>query len=94
VPFISDDGRYVAFWSYSDQLARHDSNQRRDILLRDTKRGRTELVSLGADGRQGNEDSFDCAISGDGRVVAFDSKASNLVPGDTNHFQDVFVRLR
>ena len=37
----------------------------------------------------------DCpAISADGRFVAFNSDATNLVPGDTNGARDVFVRDR
>ena len=38
------------------------------------------------------DDSFGPAISADGRFVAFESYASNLVPGDTNDAYDVFVR--
>src|SRR5207253_8937535 len=42
----------------------------------------------------GNNFSFSPAVSADGRFVAFDSAASNLVPGDTNGTFDVFVRDR
>jgi hypothetical protein len=44
------------------------------------------------DGRQGNGDSHGSSLSGDGRYLAFYSEASNLVLGDTNGYQDVFVR--
>src|SRR4029079_6848863 len=50
--------------------------------------------SLAANGAQGNDQCFDTAISADGRFVAFDSRASNLVPGDTNGKIDIFVRDR
>ena len=46
--------------------------------------GTTERVSVSSGGAQGNSDSFDPAISADGRFVAFKSGATNLVPGDTN----------
>ena len=55
--------------------------------------GTTERVSVSSGGAQGNNNSFcRAAISADGRFVAFDSDASNLVPGDTNAANDVFVR--
>lgn len=52
---------------------------------------RTSRVSVASDGTQGNERSDDPAISADGRYVAFQSWASNLVPGDTNGAADIFV---
>jgi hypothetical protein len=51
-------------------------------------------VSVSTDEAQGNDGSNVLAISGDGRYVAFGSRASNLVPGDTNDTGDVFVRDR
>jgi hypothetical protein len=54
--------------------------------------GTTERVSLGPNGVQGNSYSRQPALSADGRFVAFSSYASNLVPGDTNDAEDVFVR--
>jgi hypothetical protein len=56
--------------------------------------GSTSLVSVASDGTQGNDPSSDPASSSDGRVVAFDSLATNLVAGDTNAEIDVFVRDR
>jgi hypothetical protein len=56
--------------------------------------GATERVSVGRNGAQGNDDSTFPALSADGRFVAFDSFATNLVPGDTNGKRDVFVRRR
>ena len=49
------------------------------------RRGSTELVSVDSAGNQGNGDSLGPAISAEGRFVAFDSGADNLVPGDTNN---------
>ena len=53
--------------------------------------GTTTRVSLDSDGNEGNEESFHPAISGDGRFVAFQSEAKNLVPADTNGVDDVFL---
>ena len=44
----------------------------------------TERVSASADGTKGNDDSVAATLSADGRLVAFESWADNLVPGDTN----------
>src|SRR5207253_2947139 len=52
----------------------------------------TELISASSSGGPSNNGSHDSAISTDGRYVAFDSSASNLVPNDTNSAQDVFIR--
>lgn len=49
-------------------------------------------ASLASDGRQGNGDSYRPAISADGRVVAFNSLASNLVDDDYDSSSDVFVK--
>jgi len=54
----------------------------------------TERVSIASDGTQGNEDSFASDITPDGRFVTFTSYASNLVPGDTNNTEDIFLRDR
>src|SRR6185295_11650376 len=54
----------------------------------------TSRVSVGANGAQGNLESYSPALSADGRYVAFYSEASNLVPGDKNDADDIFVRDR
>ena len=67
---------------------------RRDVFVRDRQTGTTRRVSVGSGGVQGNGLSFGPAISADGRFVAFESDATNLVPGDTNDASDIFVRDR
>ena len=89
---ISADGRYVAFYSRADNLVSGDTNGVEDVFLRDTQAGTTTRVSVASDGTQANGWSIVTAISGDGRYVAFDSGASNLVSGDTNGVEDVFLR--
>src|SRR5690348_12969647 len=54
----------------------------------------TSRASIATSGTQGDDDSFRCSVSADGRYVAFDSWATTLVPGDTNGWMDVFVRDR
>jgi Tol biopolymer transport system component len=93
-PSISADGRYVAFESFAPNLVPGDTNLVPDIFVRDRQTGTTERVSLGANGVQANGLSSNPSISADGRFVAFESNASNLVPGDTNGAQDIFVRDR
>ena len=93
-PAISAHGRYVAFFSYASNLVAGDTNGATDVFVRDRKTQVTRRVSVGAGGAQANSESFDPAISADGRYVAFYSEASNLVAGDTNDSTDVFVRDR
>jgi Tol biopolymer transport system component len=50
-----------------------------------------ERVSVTSVGIQANGNSEEPSISSDGSIVAFISEATNLVPGDTNDVQDVFV---
>jgi Tol biopolymer transport system component len=89
---ISADGRYVAFDSFANQLVPGDTNLSADVFVHDQQLGTTILASLGSTGVQGTAPSFSPSISGDGRYVAFQSHATNLVPGDTNAAPDLFVR--
>lgn len=88
---ISADGRYVSFESFSSELAEGDTNAAWDVFVRDLKDGVTERVSLSWDHLQANDDSHLGQISGDGRYVAFQSDATNLVEDDGNLVTDVFV---
>jgi Tol biopolymer transport system component len=91
---ISGDGTQVAFQSYATNLASGDTNGANDIFVRDLQHSLTTRVSVATNGAQANAQSFHAAISADGRHVAFASDATNLVPGDTNGTQDVFVHDR
>ncbi len=91
---LSADGRFVAFESAASNLVDGDTNGQPDIFVRDRQSGSTERVSVAADGAQANAGSHLPAISADGRFVAFVSAAGNLVPGDTNPNNDIFVRDR
>jgi Tol biopolymer transport system component len=93
-PCISADGRYVAFTSFDSNLVAGDTNNRGDVFVHDRQTGVTTRVSVGAGGTQGNDSSGWPSISADGRYVAFDSLATNLVTGDTNDWQDAFVHDR
>ena len=101
---ISADGRYVAFVSFATNLVPGDTNGQPDVFVRDRQAGRTERVSVATDGAQGDRASGyivehvttlpGVAISADGRFVAFQSNANNLVPGETNLGTDIFLRDR
>src|SRR4028118_1346466 len=90
-PFISPDGRFVAFRSNASDLVVGETKET-DIFVRDTLTNTTTRVSLDPAGTQENNDLFSRSISTDGRFVAFSSYANNLVPGDTNDAPDIFVR--
>jgi Tol biopolymer transport system component len=90
-PSISADGQIVAFWSNASNLVSGDSNGRIDIFAYERQTGTTELVSVASDGTQGNFNSANPTTCADGHIVAFESSASNLVVGDTNGSEDVFI---
>jgi hypothetical protein len=89
---VSADGRYVAFSSDADDLIPGDTNSQRNVFVRDLLLGTNVLVSADTNGVAASGFSFEPAISGDGRYVAFSSYANNLIAGDANITQDVFLR--
>jgi len=101
LPVVSRDGRYVLFGSTADNLVVPGTNRPApavlpsplNVFLRDRTNGATVLVSVNSDGTGGgNGDSLPMGISTNGRYALFESRASNLVPGDTNNAADVFLR--
>ncbi|MGH9035307.1 MAG: TolB family protein, partial [Acidimicrobiia bacterium] len=102
-PVISRDGRFVAFESYATNLVGSgsglplpsqftDSNGANDVFLYELSSGTTTLISTTSSRTAGNGDSDRPSMSGDGRWVAFNSSATNLVANDANAKTDVFVR--
>ncbi len=91
-PAISDNGAIVTFYSDATNLVANDANGATDVFVRDRQAGTTALVSVNMSGTSGNRPSLFPSISADGRLVAFQSAASDLVPGDTNSATDIFVR--
>ncbi|MBI1850899.1 MAG: PD40 domain-containing protein [Planctomycetes bacterium] len=88
---VSADGRYVVFSSRASNLATGDTNGTADVFVRDRYFGTTTRVSVDSAGGQGNGDCVHPAISQDGRFVAYATSANNLVAGDSNAAEDVFV---
>ena len=93
-PAVSASGRYVAFHSSASNLVAGDTNGVADVFVRDRQTGATERVSIASGGAQSNAASTTASISRDGRYIAFASAASNLVAGDTNGVNDIFVHDR
>ena len=99
-PTISDDGRFVAFYSKADNLSNLDDNTKRNVFVRDLQTGTTTLVSRQSDADGGAIDnkpstfpsSGDLAISDDGRYVVFDSIGTNLSTEDQDAFSEPYVR--
>ncbi|HUD45679.1 MAG TPA: hypothetical protein VMR33_02560 [Candidatus Baltobacteraceae bacterium] len=89
---ISTNGQFAFFESVASDLIAGDNNSASDIFMRDTVSNTTTLVSVSTNGSVGNAASHDAAITPDGRYVAFDSAANDLVAGDKNGIPDVFVR--
>lgn len=96
-PAVSGNGQFIAFHSVSNVLVNGDSNYTIDSFVVDrvtVPAAPIERVSLDAAGVEGVGDSFSPTLSDDGRHVAFYSYANNLVPGDTNEHEDIFVKDR
>jgi Tol biopolymer transport system component len=93
-PSLSQGGRFVAFESAATNLVPGDTNGVRDVFVRDHVTGATERVSVATGGAQGTGASGAPSISDDGRFVAFETDAANLVPGDGDDDTDVVVRDR
>ena len=98
-PVISGDGRFAAFASAASNLVSGDTNGLIDVFVWDLQVGGTSRVSVASGGAQAAgspdaEGSWLPAISADGRLVAFTSLATNLVPLDSNGVRDIFVHDR
>jgi hypothetical protein len=91
---ISANGRFVAFDSIASNLDSADGDRTQDVFVRDLQTNTTTLVdrASGASGAKADNGSGHAAISADGRFVAFDSAATNLISGGPVGGRDVFVR--
>lgn len=97
---ITPDGRFVVFESAASDLVTNDSNGATDVFVRDLKTGPTTLVSLNWQGTASAatlpsllDASTDPVITPDGRYVAFQSLATNLInPGSRTNYLQVYVR--
>ena len=90
-PAVSADARYVAFAATSTNLVPGDTNHQEDVFLRDRRTGQTFRISVSVAGQQVKLGGHSPAISADGKVIAYESFGSNIVPGDTNGTGDIFV---
>jgi len=89
---ISGDGRRVAFASAATNLVDDDGNGETDVFVRDLDLNETTRASVDRNGGDADARSRCPNISGNGRYVAFCSPATDLVDGDTNGVDDLFVR--
>lgn len=94
VPGLSGDGRFISFLSYATNLVVNDTNQVVDIFIRDRETGITERVNVNNAGQEAEpwSWSYEPGVSLDGSLAVFTSVAANLVSGDSNGVNDVFVR--
>jgi Tol biopolymer transport system component len=90
-PALSGNGRYVAYPSEAANLVPADTNGLPDIFVHDRLTGETKRASVGLNGEQANGASSNVSISHDGRYLAYQTLASNLVRGDDNGAWDVYI---
>jgi Tol biopolymer transport system component len=89
---LDPTGRFVAFGSFASNLVAGDTNGVSDVFLRDLVRGTTVRLTKAFDGGEANGDSGPAAFVG--RSVLVQSPAGNLVAGDTNATDDLFLLPR
>src|SRR5436190_13424645 len=89
-PSLSANGRFVAFSSGATNLTRRKPIAARNEFVRDMKTKRTQQVNVSSTGKTGNGYCHHPSISADGRFVAYESRATNLVKGA--HGYNIYVR--
>ncbi len=90
-PVLSADGRVLAFESDAGTLVLGDKNRASDIFVLDRQSNILERITMGFNGSEPNSGSHSPSISADGRFIAFESNATNLVVDDINVATDIFV---
>ncbi|WP_419195028.1 SdrD B-like domain-containing protein [Novipirellula herctigrandis] len=94
-PKISRDGSVVTFWSNSSNLIDGDTNGQFDVFLKNMQTGTIERINVDSDENQASGgQSHENLPNANGQLVGFWSNATNLVPGDNNASNDVFIRDR
>jgi Tol biopolymer transport system component len=93
-PYMTPNGRYVVFTSEAGSLVSGDTNGQPDVFIHDRQTHTTERLSVSSGGEEGYHWSTSPWVSDDGRFAVFGSMASNLVAGDTNNAEDIFLRDR
>jgi hypothetical protein len=93
-PAISADGNFVAFTSTSDNLVLEDDSPANDIFVRDIVNGTTIIASVHSSGAQAGAGCTFPRLSGDGQMVVWHSISTNLIDGDSNGVEDIFLHDR
>ncbi|CAK0746830.1 serralysin [Gammaproteobacteria bacterium] len=89
---LSNDGRYVVFINGGEGLI-GTPNGSWQVFLKDTLTGQLSLVSTAADGSTlANGHCHNATVSNDGRFVMFQTSATNMAPGDTNDYDDIYLK--
>ena len=93
-PALSGNAEVVGFESQATNLAANDFNGASDAFIWTAATDTIELVSRAPSGDSGNGASFDVSLNEDASLVLYRSQASDLVAGDTNGFDDIFLLNR
>jgi len=95
-PTISGNGQFVVFRSVASNIVLGDGNNQPDIFIFDRGVGLNARVNISTGGAEANNEdgNSEFTVSDDGRYIAFESLATNLVTGDTNAKRDIFIRDR
>lgn len=91
-PDLTADGEKVVFYSASNNLDPADTDPYYDIYLKDLANGNIVLISTSGAAANSNDNDFDPAVSADGKRVAFESWATNLLRADSDSIADIYVK--
>ncbi len=89
---VSADGTRVLFSTKATNLDARDTDDLEDVYVKDLATGALILASTSDTGTKANRDSYEASLSADGTAVAFHTYATNLDAGDTDEFQDIYVK--
>lgn len=91
-PNLNNNGRFISFWSDSNNFTPDDANNTGDIFVHDRVTGVTTRINIALNGAQANGPTARVhGLSGDAAFAGFESLANNLVANDTNNSNDIFV---
>ena len=89
---VSDDGRFVGFWSEVGNLVGGDTNRVADVFVSDLQAHTTVRASVASDGSQLRRPSHGGALTADGQAAVFWTEAGRTAGADANGADDVFLR--
>jgi hypothetical protein len=91
-PEISRDGNFILFLSRARNLTTDPDSAVMNLYMTDRRTHVTTLISTGLNGEPANDSVEKYQFSADARKILFETRASNIIPNDTNNATDIFLK--